>query len=329
MYLRNHSAITTLTAIGLTIAASAFPGVASAQPYPSKAVRIVVPFLPGGGTDIIARLIAARLAADWDRSVVVDNRAGAATVPGSDIVAKAAPDGHTLLLTANPHTSNPALVAKLPYDTLQDFSAVTMIASAPLILVVHPSLPVRSVQELVKLARARPGQLAYATSGNGGPQHLAGELFKSMAGLDILHVPYKGTVPATTDLIAGRVQLSFSSLLTSLPQIHASRLRALAVTSLQRSKANPEFPTLAESGLPGYESLTWYGMFSTGRTPATVIQKINADTLKALRSQDIAERLVRDGLDPVGSDPDTFSTFVRHEIEKVTKLVKAAGIKAD
>lgn len=302
---------------------------AFAQFAPVRPVRIIVPFSPGGGTDIIARLLAAKLGDEWGRTVIVDNRAGAATVPGSEMVAKSPPDGHTMLLTANPHTSNPVLIAKLPYDTLQDFTAITLIATAPSILVVHSSMPVRSVEELVKLAKSRPGQLAYASSGNGGPQHLAAELFRSMARIDILHVPFKGTGTAMTAIISGEVQLSFTSLLGVLPHLKLGRLRALGITSARRSASNPEFPTIAESGLPGYELLSYYGLFAAGRTPVEMANQINADVVKALKSPEIFTRLERDGLDFVGSDPASFHTFVRNEIEKVARLAKVTGLKAE
>ena len=304
------------------------PG-ALAQKYPEKAVRIVVPFAAGGGTDIIARIIAQKLAEEWGRNVVVDNRPGGGTVIGSELVARSTPDGYTLLLTANPHSSNPALVAKLPYDTARDFAAVTMTASAPLLLVVHPTLPARTVQELIAYAKARPNQLTYASSGNGGPQHLAGELFKYMAGVAMLHVPYKGGAPALTDLLGGQVQLSFASLLTSLPHIRAGKLRALGLTGSQRLEANPEIPTVAEAGVPGFEYLTWYGVFAPGGTPRPLIAKIQGDMTRALANPEVKERLARDGVQAVGNKPDEFDAFVKKEIEKVTKLVRMAGIKPD
>lgn len=313
-----------LTIAGLISA----PG-ALAQKYPEKAVRIVVPFAAGGGTDIIARIMAQKLADEWGRNVVVDNRPGGGTVIGSEIVVRSNPDGYTLLLTANPHSSNPALLAKLPYDTVRDFAAVTMTAAAPLLLVVHPTLPPRTVQELIAYAKARPNELTYASSGNGGPQHLAGELFKYMTGAGILHVPYRGGAPALTDLLGGQVQLSFASLLTSLPHIRAGRLRALGLTSLQRLETNPEIPTVAEAGVPGFEYLTWYGIFAPGGTPGPLIAKIQQDMARVLTSPEVKERLARDGVQAVGNKPDEFNAFIKQEIEKVTKLVRMAGIKPD
>ncbi len=311
-----------LTVAGLIPA----PGVL-AQKYPEKAVRLVVPFAAGGGTDIIARIMAQKLSDDWGRNVVVDNRPGGGTVIGSELVAHSTPDGYTLLLTANPHSSNPALVAKLPYDTARDFSAVTMAAAAPLLLVVHPTLPTRTVQDLIAHAKARPNPLTYASSGNGGPQHLAGELFKYLTGVALLHVPYKGGAPALTDLLGGQVQLSFASLLTSLPHIRAGRLRALGLTSSQRLETNPEIPTVAEAGVPGFEYLTWYGVFAPGATSRPLVERIQQDMARVLTSPEVKERLARDGVQAVGNPPDEFASFIRKEIEKATRLIRMAGIK--
>jgi tripartite-type tricarboxylate transporter receptor subunit TctC len=301
---------------------------AAAQNFPAKPVRIIVPFAPGGGTDLLARTLAVKLTAAWNQQVVVDNRPGGGTVIGSDLVAKSAPDGHTLLLTANTHTTNPALHAKLPYDTLKDFAGVTQIAAAPMLLTTHPALPVRNVRELIALARAKPGQLAFATSGNAGPQHLAGESFKTLAGISMVHVPYKGSAPAITDLIAGQTQLTFGSTFTVLPHAGTGRLRALAVTTARRVPAL-NLPTIAEDGLPGYEAATWYGIFSVGGTPAAVIGKLHADIARALKLPDVAERLARDGSDAVASEPAVFDVFIRAEIDKVRRIVKASGMRLD
>jgi tripartite-type tricarboxylate transporter receptor subunit TctC len=319
-------ALSCLLAIALAAGAAS---TALAQGYPEKAVRIVVPFTAGGGTDILARLIAQKLSDEWGRNVVVDNRPGGGSVIGSELVARSTADGYTLLLTANPHTSNPALVPKLPYDTLRDFAAVTMLASAPLMLVVHPAVPVRSVSELIAYAKARPNQLTYASSGNGGPQHLAGELFKYMAGVEVLHVPYKGGAPAITDLLGGQVQLAFGAMLTVLPHVKGGKLRALAITSAKRSETNPEFPTIAESGVPGFEVMTWYGVLAPVGTARTTVLKIQSAMARALTTPEVKERLSRDGLQALGSRPEEFESFVKKEIAKVTQLVKTAGIKAD
>ncbi len=297
--------------------------------FPVKPVRIIVPFAPGGGTDLIARSLAQKLSEAWGQQVMIDNRSGGGTVIGSDLVAKSAADGYTLLLTANPHTTNPALHAKLPYDTLRDFAGITQIANSPLVLTVHPSLPARNARELIALAKQRPGQLSYGTSGNGGPQHLAGELFKSMAGIDLIHVPYKGGAPATTDLIAGQLQLAFGSTFLMIPQTNAGRLRALAVTSAARSPVLPQVPSIAEAALPGFAATTWYGLFAGAATPRPLIAKLHADVTRALKTPDVIERLTRDGSDPVGSDPAAFDAYVRNEIEKARRIVKASGMRLD
>jgi len=312
----------------LALAAMLVASAAQAQSFPARPVRIIVPFAPGGGTDLLARTLAVKLSAAWGQQVLVDNRPGGGTVIGSDLVAKSAPDGHTLLLTANPHSTNPALHAKLPYDTVRDFAGVTQIAAAPMILATHPALPARNVRELIALAKARPGQLSFATSGNGGPQHLAGELFKSMANISMVHVPYKGSAPALTDLIAGQTQLTFGSTFTVLPHAASGRLRALAVTTAKRAPAL-QLPTIAEDGVPGYEAVTWYGIFTTAGAPAAVLGKLHADIARALKLPDVAERLARDGSDVVASEPAAFDAFVRTEIEKVRRIVKASAMKLD
>jgi tripartite-type tricarboxylate transporter receptor subunit TctC len=260
---------------------------------------------------------------------VVDNRPGAGTVIGSELVAHSAADGYTLLFTANPHTSNPALVPRLPYDTARDFAPLTMIASAPLVVVAHPSVPVNTIHELIAYAKVPANHLAYASSGNGGPQHLAGELFKYMAGVAILHVPYKGSAPALTDVLGGQVPLAFSSLLPGLPHIKAGKLRALGLTGSKRLDLIPEVPTVAEAGLPGFEYLTWYGVFAPGATPRTLVARIQADMARMLTLPEVKERLARDGVQGVGSTPGEFDAFVKNEIEKVTRVVRMAGIKTD
>lgn len=297
--------------------------------FPTKAVRIVVPFAPGGGTDLIARTLAQKLTDAWKQPVLVDNRPGGGTTIGSDLVAKALPDGHTLLLTANPHTTNPVLHPKLPYDTLRDFAGITQIASAPMIVAVHPSLPARSVKELITLARQRPGQLSFATSGNAGPQHMAGELFKTSAGIDMVHVPYKGSAPAITDLIAGQTQLTFGSTFTVMPQAAAGRLRMLAVTTAKRANALPQVPTIAEAALPGYEATTWYGLFTASGVTRAIISRLHADIARALKQPDVTERLTRDGSEPVASEPAAFDAHVRAEIDKARRIVKASSMRLD
>ena len=315
--------------IALLIGVPCASVVAAEIVFPSKPVRIIVPFAPGGGTDLIARALAQKLSEAWGQQALIDNRAGGGTVIGSDMVAKSAADRHTLLLTANPHTTNPALHPKLPYDTLRDFAGITQIAASPLILTVHPSLPARSVRELITVAKQRPGQLSYGTSGNGGPQHLAGEMFKVMAGVAMVHVPYRGGAPAIADLLAGQTQLMFGSTFTVIPQNTAGRLRALAVTSAQRSAALPNLPTVAEAALPGYAMTTWYGLFAPAATPRAVITKLHADVARALKMPDVIERLTRDGSEPVASEPAVFDAHVRTEIENARRIVKASGMRLD
>ncbi len=297
--------------------------------FPQRPLRVIVPFAPGGGTDLIARALAQKLSEAWGQQVLVDNRAGGGTVIGSDLAAKAAPDGHTLLLTANPHTTNPALHAKLPYDTVRDFAGITQIAASPLVLTVHPSMPARTVRDLIALAKQKPGQLSYGTSGNGGPQHLAGEMFKLMARVAMIHVPYRGGAPALSDLMAGQTQLMFGSTFTVIPQNAAGRLRALAVTSARRSPALPNLPTIAEAALPGYAMTTWYGLFIAAATPRTVITKLHADVARALKLPDVIERLARDGSNVVASEPAAFDAHVRSEIENASRIVKASGMRLD
>ena len=304
------------------------PG-AGGQTYPAKTVRMVVPFAAGGGTDLIGRLLAQKLTEAWGQQMVVDNRAEGGSVIGTEVVARSAPDGYTLLLTAFPFTTNAALLPKLPYDSLQDFAPVTLAALAPLIVVVHPSLPVRSTKDLVAVARARPGQLSYGSSGNGGPQHLAGELFKSMAGVDMVHIPYKGGAPATVDLVGGQVQVGFSSMLTVMTFVKSGRLRAIAVTSARRSAILPELPTIAESGYPGYETTTWYGILVRAGTPASVISILNADLARALKLPEIRDRLATEGAEAVSNSPAAFAAFLQAEIERVRKLSKIAVLKLD
>ena len=304
-------------------------GSATAQTYPAKTVRLFVPFAAGGGTDVIGRLLAQKLTDAWGQQMVVDNRAGGGSVIGTEVVARSAPDGYTLLLAAPPFTTNAALLPKLPYDSLQDFAPVTLVALAPLIVVIHPSLPVSSIKELVAVAKARPGQLSYGSSGNGGPQHLAGELFKSMAGIDMAHIPYKGGAPATVDLVGGHVQIGFSSMLTVLSFVKSGRLRAIAVTGAQRSAIMRDLPTIAESGYSGYETTTWYGVLGrTGTSPA-IISTLNADMARALKSPDIRDKLAQEGAEVIANSPAAFGAFVQTEIEKVRKLSKTTTIKLD
>ncbi|HXZ55098.1 MAG TPA: tripartite tricarboxylate transporter substrate binding protein [Burkholderiales bacterium] len=303
---------------------------ASAQTYPNHPIRLVVPFPPGGTTDILAREVGERLTATLGQPVVIDNRAGAGGNIGADIVAKAPPDGYTLLMaTVGTHAINASLYRKLPYDHIKDFAPVVLVAGVPNVLVVTPSLPVHSVAELIRLAKEKPGQLNFASSGNGTSIHLSGELFKTMAGVDMTHVPYKGSAFALTDLMAGQVQLMFDNLPSSLPHIKAGKLRAIAVTSSQRAPALPDVPTIAESGLPGFEASAWFGIVAPAGTPAAIVSRINADVNQWLRSPEAADKLLAQGAIAAGGTPEQFVAHIRAETDKWARVVKASGAKVD
>jgi tripartite-type tricarboxylate transporter receptor subunit TctC len=300
---------------------------AHAQTFPAKPVRLVVPFAAGGSTDIIARTLGQKLNELWGQPVVVDNRAGGSTVIGTDIVAKAPPDGHTLLVTPAPFTIVPSLSAKLPYDPQKDFEPVTLINTTPLVVVVHPGVPAKSIRELIALAKSKPGALNYGSSGSGGSNHLAGELFNAMAGVKMVHVPYKGNAPALTDLVGGHVDLVFNGLTSALPLIKSGKLRPLGVTSLKRASALPQTPTLDEQGLKGFQAVAWNGLTAPARTPREIISKLNTDVLKVIRSPELAERLKAEGSDPVGSTVEDYAAFLRDEIAKWRKVIQLANIK--
>jgi tripartite-type tricarboxylate transporter receptor subunit TctC len=306
-------------------AASAF-----AADYPTKPIRLVVPFAAAGTTDFLARAIAQKLGHNLGTTVIVDNRPGAGGNIGSDIVAKSDPDGYTLLLgTVGTHAINASLYKKMPYDTVKDFAPITLVASVPNIVVVNPSVPVKSIKELLALAKSKPGQLSFASSGNGSSIHLSGELFKSMAGVDMLHVPYKGSGPAVADLVGGQVNLMFDNMPSSLPHVKSGRLRAIAVTSAKRSPAAPDLPTIAESGVPGYEAVAWFGVLAPAGTPPAIVKKLNAEIIKVLKSPDVAERLSSQGAEPVSNTPEQFSAYIKSEMAKWAKVIKASGAQVD
>ena len=297
--------------------------------YPSKPIKIIVPFTPAGTTDILARAVANEMTKALGQSVSVENRAGAGGNLGSDAVAKAPPDGYTLLVGAvSPQAINVSLYPNMPYDVMRDFEHITLIAAVPNLLEVNPGVPVSTVKELIEYAKARPGKLAYASSGSGTSIHLSAELFKSMTGVEMLHIPYKGSSPAVTDLISGQVQLMFDNLPSSLQQVKAGKLRAIAVTSSKRSPVLPDIPTIAES-LPGYEASSWFGMHAPAKTPRDIINKLYATVAKSLRTPEMTERLSSQGADPVGNTPEQFTEFVRAEIAKWAKVVKASGAKVE
>ena len=306
-------------------------GAASAQPtYPAKAIRYVVPFPAGGPLDIVARAIGQDLGKSWGQPVIIDNRPGAGGNIGADLVAKSPADGYTILMGAvSTHAINVTLYGKLPYDPIRDFAPVTLITSVPNVLVLHPSLPARNVRELIALAKARPGQLNFASGSTGSAGHLAGELFKTMAGVDMVHIPYKGAAPAVVDLLAGYVSLMFDNMSSALPNIKAARVRALAVTTLKRSPLLPQLPTISEAGLRGFDISTWFGIFAPAGTPPDIVAKLNAETVRILHTPEMKERLLLLGAEPVGNKPDEFAAFVRLEIQKYAKVIKASGAKAD
>jgi tripartite-type tricarboxylate transporter receptor subunit TctC len=314
------------------IVLSFFCGLAHAaeQNYPARAVRLIVPFPPGGGTDFVARLIQNRFAEALGQQVIVDNRAGASGILGSELASKASPDGYTLAMgTSNTMAANVAMFPKLSYDPLRDFIPISLIATQPNILAVHPSLPARSVKELIALAKSRPGQLNYASSGSGSSHHLSGELLKLMSHTNIVHVPYKGTGPAIQDAIGGHVEVLFAGIAASLPHVKSGRLRALGITSAARSSMLPDLPAIAEAGLPGYELSSWHGVFAPAGTPQAIVATVHRAIVKALESAEVRERFASQGADAVGSAPAEFRKFLAAEIEKLGKLIRAAGIKAD
>ena len=300
--------------------------IAHAQPYPNKAVRLVVPFAAGGSTDIVARTLAPRLTEMWGQTVIVDNRPGGSTVIGTEIVAKSPPDGHTLLVTPAPFTIVPSLMKKLPYDPQKDFEPVTLINTTPLVVVIHPGVPAKNMKELTAVAKARTNTLNFGSSGSGGSNHLAGELFNSMAGVKMVHIPYKGNAPALVDLVGGHVDVVFNGLTSAIPLIRGGKLRAIGMTSLKRASAMPDVPTVDEQGYKGFLAVAWNGLTAPARTPRAVIDKINADVLKVVNTREMLERLKADGSDPAGYSVEQYQKFLRDETVKWAKVIAAAGV---
>ena len=304
------------------------PMMAFAQAYPAKPIRIIVPWPPGGGTDVISRTVAHKLGETLGQTVIVENRAGANGIIGAEAAAKAAPDGYTAMITIASHAINPTLYRKLPYNTA-DLQPVSLLAEYPFVMTVHPSLPVKTTRELIAFAKARPKQLSYASSGNGSGPHLGMELFRSASGIDIVHIPYKGAGQAMTDLIAGNVQLFLNNFLAGAPQIRSGKLRALAVTGRNRSTAAPELPTIAESGVPGYVVTGWYGMFVPAATPPGIVNTLQVNSQKALRSKDVSDRLTNEAAEIVASTPQEFAKFFSAEIAKWAQVIAKARIKPE
>ena len=312
------------------LSALAFALPAVAQSWPARPVRFVVPYPAGGPLDTVARLLGAKVGAALGQPVVVDNKPGAGGNIGADSVAKSPADGYTILMGAvATHAINPSLYPAMPYDAARDFIAVTQVASTPNVLVIHPSLPAKDVGELARHAKANPGKLNFGSGSTGSAGHLAGELFKSLAGVDVAHVPYKGAGPAMQDLVAGRLDLMFDNLASAQGQIKAGTVRALAVTTAKRSALAPDLPTVNESGLPGFDISTWFGVFAPAGTPAPVVRRLHDEFVKALASADVRERMLALGAEPVGNTPEQFAAFVDLEAKKYAKLVKASGAKAD
>lgn len=306
----------------------AFPQ-AYGQNYPAKPVRIIAASSPGSGVDIVTRIIAQKLSEQLGQQVIVDNRAGAGGNLGAEIAAKAPPDGYTLFMASPAHAINTGLYRRLTYDLVRDFAPVTLVTMGQYVIVVHPSLPVKSVKELIALARARPGQLNYASAGNGNATHLAGELFNKLARVNLVHVPYKGSGPALTDLIGGQVQLMFSNLVAAMPHVKSGRLRALAVAGEKRTSAAPELPTVAEAGLPGYAVISWFGVFAPAATPREIVARLNQELVRAMSAPDMHERLAGEGADPATNTPEAFAAFIKAEIAKWTRVIRDANISAE
>ncbi|MGK2899080.1 MAG: tripartite tricarboxylate transporter substrate binding protein [Burkholderiaceae bacterium] len=313
--------------IGLCLGAAA--SVAWSQAFPSRPIRMIVPYPPGGAVDPIARTIAQKLTESWGQPVVVDNKPGAGTIIGTDSLAKAAPDGYTVILASSNHAVNPAMYAKMPYDPVKDFAPISLVSIIPVMLSVNPKLAVTTQKELIELLKVKPGSLNYSSTGNGSTSHLAGELFKSMAGVSMVHVPYKGSGPSVMATIAGETSVVFDSIFSQLPQVKAGKLRALSVTGSKRTALAPELPTAAEAGLPGYEAYSWVGFLAPAGTPREIIQKWQQEVSRILQLPEVQVRQTSQGVEPIGSTSEYFSEFIKTELVKWGKVVKDAGIKLD
>ena len=317
-----------MLAIAISIAALPAAG-ADAPGYPNKTIRIVVPFPPGGISDVMSRVFGQKFTDSWNQPVIIENRAGAGGNIGSDIVAKSPPDGYTLVMgSIGTHAVNASLFSKMPYDTVKDFAPVALVVEADGLLVLHPSVPVKTVKDLIAFARARPGQLAYASAGNGTASHLAGELFKSLAKIDLVHIPYKGNVPAITDLVGGQTSMLFATMPTVLPLARAGKLHALAVTGAQRNPAAPEIPAMAET-LPGFDVTNWIGLFAPAGTPADIVAKLNTEAMRIMRLPEVQSRLVNEGAKSRPNTPVEFGAFVKTEMARWGKVIRQAGVRAD
>lgn len=315
--------------IGFALLAAATLPAQAQTTYPTRAVRLIVPSSPGGGTDISARILAPQLTQFLGQQVIVENRPGAGTMIGGEAVARAAPDGYTLLMGVSTLAINPAMYKKVPYDALKDLAPISQAVSLSNVLVVHPSLPPRNVREFVAFVKARPGQINFASAGVGTSPHLSMELLLVLARLNMVHVPYKGSGPGVSDLVAGHVPVMMPNMLSAQPHIKSGRLRALGVTGSKRAPGADDIPTIAEAGVAGYEAVQWYGVLAPANTPRDIITKLHAGTVRALQNPDVRQRLLNDGAEPVGSSPEEFSAYLRSETEKWAKVIKAAGIKPE
>jgi tripartite-type tricarboxylate transporter receptor subunit TctC len=313
--------------LGFVVAAlAAFATPASAQTWPSKPVKIVVPFGPGGPADVYARIVGQALTETFKQQFIIENKPGAGALIGTEVVAKAAPDGYTLLMMSNTHTVNETLFAKRPYDLMRDLIPVAPVNSSDLVMVVHPSVPAKTLQEFIALAKAQPGKLTYASSGPGTPYHMAGELFKSMSGTDILHIPHKGSAEARNDVMGGHVQMMFDAVTAMKGSIDAGEVRALATTGLQRSSVMPNVPTVNESGVPGYEATIWLGIMAPKGTPKEIVDKLNAEIAKLIAKPEIRDAWAKQGAVPMTMTPDQFGAYLKQDIDKWAKVIKTAGI---
>ncbi len=326
MHLR--SSVRLVASLGL-LAIVAVAATTGAQSYPGKPVKLIVPFPPGGPADVLGRIFAQKLGELWGQTVVVDNRPGAGGNIGADLTAKSPPDGYTLILSASSHVINASLYGKLPYDPIKDFTPISQVAYYSLVLVTHPSLPVSSVRDVVALAKAKPGQLTCASAGSGTPTHLTAELFRIAAGIDFVHVPYKGAAPATNDLLGGQVQMMFNNPVSALPHVKTGKLRALATTGARRSPVTPDIPTVAELGYPGFEAGTWYAFLGPAGLPKEIVTKLHTDLLKVLHMKDVRERLAAQAIDPIGTTPEQLAAIMKADLDKWAKVIRSANITAD
>lgn len=327
---RHRLCISSLRVAAILSLTGGLPWLACAQNYPVRPIRYVVPFPAGGGVDIVARLVGQKIAENLGQQVVIDNRGGAGGIIGAEIVARAAPNGYTIVMgNVATHALNPVLFKKLPYDAVKDFAPITLVAMIPGVLLVHPAVPANSVKELIALAKAKPGQLTYGSAGNGTPPQLSAELFKALAGVDIIHVAYKGGAPGLTDLMGGQITMYFSNIVAGVPLVQSGKLKALGVTSNKRSKIMPQLPTIAEAGLPGYEDFNWYGVLAPAGTPADIVRRLHGSIVQTLNTPETGNWLAQQGADVVANTPDEFGLFIRKEIAKYAKIVRESGINVE